>query len=63
MLSKNLDELKQKLVGLMIEDIDADMTHSDEIFTLKIKLSDGTELHLEPGHDSYGDRKIKTEIF
>jgi hypothetical protein len=59
---KDLEELKEKFIGLTIESIDADLNHSDEIYTLKIKLSDGSELQLEPSHDSNGGRKIKTEI-
>jgi hypothetical protein len=58
-MSFNIDELKKQFIGLTIEDINADMNHENDVYTLKIKLSDGSELVLEPGHSSDGGRKLR----
>lgn len=62
MSESEFNELKQKLIGLTIEDVSSSMTYSDEIFSLELKLSDGSTLTLEPTTYNYGGQNLIVEM-
>lgn len=55
------NELKEKLIGLKIEDVKSSMTSSDEVFSLTLTLSDGTSISMEPTTYNYGGQNLVIE--
>ena len=56
------NELHDILIGKEIEGVEVSTTASDEIFSIELRLKDGTVITLSPTSYSYGGQHLKVDL-